>query len=210
MPESPRNELKGPTFRRRTTTGRPPSITLVPCERGLRVSRNPPRFESKFGGISLVGSVRKLVPLCSSLKALSFSCRSPHQIEPGTTKNDRQTVAIEATSPPVGRPSPPAGTSTSGSIEPVCRPFCTEFAAENACYAFFTFCRCLCKKIRPFRCRNRPGRGSGSPARPRSTRPPQPLPLFVVVGSPAAAALSIAAANDPSLPVLGLNVRVFE
>ena len=79
--------------------------------------------------------------MCSSLKALSFHAEA-HENEPETTKIDRQTVAIGATSPPVGRPFPPAGTSSSGSIEPVYRPFCTEFAAENASSALLTFCRC--------------------------------------------------------------------
>ena len=119
--------------------------------------------------------MRKLVPFCSSLKALSFHAEA-HEKEPETTKIDRQTVTIGATSPPVGHPSPPVGTSTSGSIEPVCRPFCTEFAVENASNAFFTFCRCLREKIRSFSCRNELGRASGSPAQmcscPLSTASP--------------------------------------
>ena len=148
MPESAKNQLKGPTFRSK----RPPDDRR-PTHRyranagsaGAEISQ----VESEFGGISLVGSVRKLVPLCSSFEALSFYAGA-HKKEPETTKNDRQTVAIGATSPPVGRPSPPAGTSTSSSIEPVCRPFCAEFAAKNACFALLTFCRCLCDKIRSF------------------------------------------------------------
>ena len=82
-----------------------------------------------------MGSVRKTVPSCSSLKALSFPA-GIKQKDPETAENDRLSVALGATSLPVGRPQTPAGTSPAGSFEPDRRPFCTIFGAENAYLAF--------------------------------------------------------------------------
>ena len=58
------------------------------------------------------------------------------QKDPETAENDRLSVALGATSLPVGRPLTPVGTSPAGSFEPDRRPFCTIFGAENAYLAF--------------------------------------------------------------------------
>ena len=82
-----------------------------------------------------MGSVRKTVPSCSSLKALSFPA-GIKQKDPETAENDRLSIALGATSLPVNRPQMPVGTSPAGSFEPDRRPFCTIFGAENAYLAF--------------------------------------------------------------------------
>ena len=82
-----------------------------------------------------MGSVRNSVPLCSSSKALSFPAGIV-QKDPETAENDRLSVALGATSLPVGRPLTPAGTSSTGSFEPDRRRFCIVFGAENAYLAF--------------------------------------------------------------------------
>ena len=82
-----------------------------------------------------MGSVRKTVPSCSSLKALAFPA-GIKQKDPETAENDRLSVALGATSLLVGRPQTPGGTSSTGSFEPDCRRFCTVFGAENAYFAF--------------------------------------------------------------------------
>ena len=83
-----------------------------------------------------MGSVRKTVPSCSSLKALFFAAGIV-QKDAETAENDRLSVALRATSLPVGRPLTLTSTSPTGSFEPDRRPFCIVFSAENACYAFF-------------------------------------------------------------------------
>ena len=82
-----------------------------------------------------MGSVRKTAPLCWSSKALSFHAGIV-QKDPETTENDRLSVALGATSLPVGRPRTLASTSPTGSFEPDCRRFCIIFGAENAYLAF--------------------------------------------------------------------------
>ena len=109
-----------------------------------------------------MGSVRKTVPSCWSLKALSFHAGIV-QKDSETAENDRLSVAIGVTSLPVGRPLTLASTSPTGSFRPDCRRFCTIFSAENACYAFSIISQCFCSKNRSFSCRNEPGRGPGSP-----------------------------------------------
>ena len=66
-----------------------------------------------------------------------FSCRNRAKRPQKTAENDQLSVALRATSLPVGRPLTPAGTSSTGLFEPDRRRFCTIFSAENAYLAFY-------------------------------------------------------------------------
>ena len=160
-----------------------------------------------------MGSVRKTVPSCSSLKALSFLAGIT-QRDPETAKNDRLSIALGATSLLVGCPldAHSEHSSPTGSFEPDCRRFCTIFSVENAYLAFcMPFLSLLQQNSVIFvqkRPRERPEKGPIH--RRRLLDGAFLLSLFPLCGGGVtAAALRIAAAIDPFLSlVCTLNVRL--